>query len=333
MAGSHQIWSMDLVGGTVAPLVGNGRESTLNGTLAEAELAQPSGVTFDDTGRLYFADSESSSIRYADVLEAAGRTGIVAGSDQNLFEFGDEDGSGTAARLQHPLGVVFREETGTLLIADTYNSKIKEVDLTTNTVTTRFGAEHGWSDGTAALFYEPGGLSLDGDALYVADTNNHAIRVVDLTAGTTTTLVLKGIENYNPPPDAADFAGTVIQLAPITTGPGPGSFVLEFVLPAGYKVNEDAPSSVQWFVSGDAVTMDETANQSLTGVTFPVEIAAEFAAGASSVTADVTVIYCRADAESLCLIEQVRFMAPINVVAGGPSARIPLPHAIVVPDI
>ncbi len=333
MAGSHQIWSMDLVGGTVAPLVGNGRESTLNGTLAEAELAQPSGVTFDDTGRLYFADSESSSIRYADVLEAAGRTGIVAGSDQNLFEFGDEDGSGTAARLQHPLGVVFREETGTLLIADTYNSKIKEVDLTTNTVTTRFGAEHGWSDGTAALFYEPGGLSLDGDALYVADTNNHAIRVVDLTAGTTTTLVLKGIENYNPPPDAADFAGTVIQLAPITTGPGPGSFVLEFVLPAGYKVNEDAPSSVQWFVSGDAVTMDEAANQSLTGVTFPVEIAAEFAAGASSVTADVTVIYCRADAESLCLIEQVRFMAPINVVAGGPSARIPLPHAIVVPDI
>ena len=333
MAGSHQIWSMDLAGSTIAPLVGNGRESTFNGALAEAELAQPSGVTFDSAGRLYFADSESSSIRYADVLEPAGRTGIVVGSDENLFEFGDEDGVGTAARLQHPLGVVFREEAGTLLIADTYNSKIKEVDLSTNTVATRSGAEHGWADGNAALFYEPGGLSLDGDDLYVADTNNHAIRVVDLTTDTTTTLVLKGVENFNPPPDAADFAGTVVQMDPITTGPGPGSFVLEFVLPTDYKVNEDAPSSVQWFVSGNAVTMEEAANQSLTGVTFPVEIAAEFAAGASSVTADVTVIYCRADAESLCLIEQVRFLAPITVEGDGPSARIPLPHVIVVPDI
>jgi len=333
MAGSHQIWSMDLAGGTIAPLVGNARESTFNGALAEAELAQPSGVAFDTAGRLYFADSESSSIRYADVLEPAGRTGIVAGSDENLFEFGDEDGVGTAARLQHPLGVVFRSDTGTLLIADTYNSKIKEVDLSTNTVTTRYGAEHGWADGASPLFYEPGGLSLDDDTLYVADTNNHVIRTIDLTTGSTTTLVLKGIENFNPPPDAEDFAGKVIQLDSIKTGPGPGSFVLEFALPTGYKVNEDAPSSVQWFVSGDAVTMDDAANRSLTGTIFPVEIAAEFSEGASSVTADVTVIYCRADAESLCLIEQVRFLVPITVDAVGPSARIPLPHVIVVPDI
>jgi DNA-binding beta-propeller fold protein YncE len=333
MAGSHQIWSMDLTTGTIGPLVGNGRESTLNGTLAAAELAQPSGLAFDAAGRLYFADSESSSIRYADVLETAGTTGVVAGSDKNLFEFGDEDGVGTSARLQHPLGVVFREATGTLFVADTYNSKIKEIDLDGNTVTTRYGAQQGWADGTAAQFYEPGGLSLAGDKLYVADTNNHAIRVVDLTTDTTATIVLKGIENFNPPPDAAEYAGEVVQLGPITTGPGPGSFVLDFTLPVGYKVNEDAPSSVQWFVSGDAVTMDAAANRSLTGTSFPVEVAAEFAAGASSVTADVTVIYCREDAESLCLIEQVRFQAALTVVADGPSARIPLPHEIVVPDI
>ena len=333
MAGSHQIWSMDLAAGTVAPMVGNGRESTANGALTEAELAQPSGVAFDGAGRLYFADSESSSIRYADVLEADGRTGIVAGSDESLFEFGDEDGAGTAARLQHPLGVAFSEASGTLLIADTYNSKIKEIDLATNTVTTRYGTEHGWADGEAPLFYEPGGLSLAGDMLYVADTNNHVIRVIDLTSDTTTTLVLKGIEAFNPPPDTEDFAGEVVKLDPITTGPGPGSFVLEFELPDGYKVNEDAPSSVQWFVSGDAVEMDEAADRSLTGATFPIEVAAEFTAGTSSVTADATVIYCRADAESLCLIEQVRFLAPITVAADGPSARIPLLHTIVVPDI
>ncbi len=101
MAGTHQIWSMDLTTGIVGPLVGNGRESTANGPLAAAELAQPSGVTFDAAGRLYFADSESSSIRYAEVLEPAGVTGVVAGSDASLFDFGDE-GQRLLLVVHHP---------------------------------------------------------------------------------------------------------------------------------------------------------------------------------------------------------------------------------------
>ena len=45
----------------------------------------------------------------------------------DLFEFGDVDGSGDEVRLQHPLGVAFAYGDK-LLIADTYNHKIKQLD-------------------------------------------------------------------------------------------------------------------------------------------------------------------------------------------------------------
>ena len=50
-------------------------------------------------------------------------------------------------------------------------------------------------------------------------------------------------------------------------------------------------------------------------------------------TADLTVIYCRDDAESLCFIEQLRFVVPVTVAADGASARIALPFAIDVPNV
>jgi DNA-binding beta-propeller fold protein YncE len=333
MAGTHQIWSFDVAGGTIGPLVGNARESTKNGPLADAELAQPSGLALDERGRLYIADAESSSIRFADVTDPDGITGTLAGSDQSLFEFGDEDGLGTTARLQHPLAVVYDDADDMLIIADTYNSKIKRIDPIDGSVTTWLGTEQGWTDGADPRFFEPGGLSLAGDTLYVADTNNHAIRLVDVATGTTETLVVKGIERFEPPPDAEGYRGTIVPIDPVTAGPGPASFVLDVRLPDRYKVNEDAPSSVSWFVTGAGVTMGDGADRSLTGTTFPVEVAADLAVGESLVTADLTVIYCRDGAESLCFIEQLRFEVSVSVEEGGASARINLPFTIDVPSV
>ena len=63
MAGSHQIWVMDTDSRQIGPFAGSGLEGTDDGPLAIADLAQPSGLTLDGKGRLYFADSEGSSIR------------------------------------------------------------------------------------------------------------------------------------------------------------------------------------------------------------------------------------------------------------------------------
>lgn len=122
MAGTHQIWVMNLKSREVQPYAGSGAEGRIDGPLLQAALAQPSGITSDGR-RLFFADSEVSSIRWAD-LPPGNHVGTIVGVD--LFEFGDHDGQGEQVRLQHPLGVIFSK--GLLYVADTYNNKIKVVD-------------------------------------------------------------------------------------------------------------------------------------------------------------------------------------------------------------
>ena len=331
MAGFHQIWSIDLAGGIATPAVGSAREGVANGSITEAELAHPSGLAFDGAGRLYFADSESSAIRWADALTPEGMTGVLAGTDVNLFDFGDEDGIGTTARLQHPLGVAWDAVTGDVLVADTYNSKIKRIDPATGATETFLGSGHGWADGTEPLFYEPGGIAINGRTLYVADTNNHVIRKVDLETGSTGTLVLHGIEQFSPPPDNAAYAGTIIELDPVAVGVGAGTVELAIDLPPDHKVNEEAPSSVEFHVAGGVVDFPQGETQSLTGTDLPRTIEATFNAGEGTVTADLTLLYCRDDAVGLCIIEQVRFVQPLISSAGDP-ATVTLHHAVTLPN-
>lgn len=67
-------------------------------------------------------------------------------------------------------------------VADTYNHKLKKLDIAKNTITTLSGSGFDAIDGRTQPFNEPGGLcvSADGKKLYVADTNNHVIRIVEL---------------------------------------------------------------------------------------------------------------------------------------------------------
>ena len=190
MAGPHQLWSLAQSENRVAPYAGSGREDITDGPLSSAALAQPSGIT-NDGHKLYFADSETSSIRTAD-LDRNGRVSTIVG--QGLFEFGDVDGTGPEVRLQHPLGICWHD--GVLYIADAYNHKIKKVYPNTQAAMTFLGTgERGSQDGPGneATFYEPGGVSAANGKLYVADTNNHAIRVADLATGEVTTLVIRGL--------------------------------------------------------------------------------------------------------------------------------------------
>lgn len=188
MAGSHQIWIVDLVRQLSIPYAGSGREARIDGMVDDAAFAQPSGLALrDDT--LYVADSESNIVR-AITLPPKNEVRTIAGGD--LFEFGDQDGRGDKARFQHPLGIVAAR--GVLFVADTYNHRIRTVDPVTGNVRTFAGTgEEGARDGAAAgaSFHEPGGLSATTDALYVADTNNHVIRRVALTGGRVETLSLR----------------------------------------------------------------------------------------------------------------------------------------------
>ena len=190
MAGFHQLWSLDLSTKEARPYAGNGRERIVDGVLAEAELAQPSGIVTDGE-MLYFTDSETSAIRTAG-LGRMGRVETIVGL--HLFEFGDVDGVGEKVRLQHPIGIDILD--GVLYVTDTYNNKIKRVYPATREACGFIGTGvAGDVDGPAdeAQFHEPAGLSIANGKIYVADTNNHAIRVADLETMKVGTLALTGI--------------------------------------------------------------------------------------------------------------------------------------------
>src|SRR5580704_3536910 len=126
MAGAHQIWAHPLGGDSIHLFAGTGREDVQDGPREEAAFAQPSGLTSDGRS-LFVADSEGSAIRRVSlaapiVVETlAGTSGLEGG--QSLFAFGDVDGKGANARLQHPLGITYA--SGRLYVADSYNHKIK----------------------------------------------------------------------------------------------------------------------------------------------------------------------------------------------------------------
>ncbi len=168
MAGSHQLWTFETKTGALRHLAGSGWEDIVDGPATMARLAQPSGLAM--IGRkLYFADSEVSAIRAVDLPDM--RTESLVGT--GLFDYGDVDGVGIEkAKMQHPLGVAVWN--GKLLIADTYNSKIKVLDADTHEVKTLLGPKQ-------LPMWEPSGLAVVGELLYIADTNHHRVIEVKLS--------------------------------------------------------------------------------------------------------------------------------------------------------
>ncbi|MBI4457982.1 redoxin domain-containing protein [Candidatus Uhrbacteria bacterium] len=189
MAGSHQIWRLDLASGRIEPWAGNGRENIVDGDRRNAELAQPSGLSlFGD--ELYFADSEVSALRVCHLKSGEVETLVGTG----LFDFGFRDGAFDAALLQHCLGVCAAD--GKVYVADAYNHAVREADLAARTVKTLVGRmkdKKVCMIGDAACellpLSEPNDVELVGRKLYIADTNNHLIRVLDLP-----TMALKDVK-------------------------------------------------------------------------------------------------------------------------------------------
>ena len=271
-------------------------------------------------GQLYVADSEANIIRAVD-LKPDGEVRTLAGGD--LFDFGDVDGKGDDVRLQHPLGLALWN--GNVLIADTYNHKIKILDPQTRTVRTFVGTgKPGQAGGTSPSFYEPGGLSVANGKLYVTDTNNHAVRIVDLKTKETTTLAIKGLQ---PPASSPAMEIADAEVAPnaeeikVTSqklrAGATGSLLIDVALPAGYHLNPSAPQRFRVAVEkgSQALTIDTKNGASTTrGLQLPLRIPIRtLDAGVAELRVSLTLYYCREDNTGTCRIKTLVWHAPIEV--------------------
>lgn len=310
MAGPHQLWVYVPQQNVVEVFAGTGREDIIDGPLVEAALAQPSGLATDGQN-LYFADSEVSALRMVDL--AAGQVKTLIGT--GLFDFGDRDGAFEQALLQHVLGVAYKD--GKVYLADTYNHKIKVADLQSRTLSTFVGTgSPGVGSVTAPQFYEPGGIGIAGDLLYVADTNNNAVRVVNLNTKEVSTLNLdlsewqmRNQQNVfevfgNPQP-------VVLRDNPVQNE---GEIQIEFQFPENFHFNPLAQPIVQLRVTGESGRQWTGSKfvPVVQGDTIAFSLEGNDAPDPQKVEVSVTYYYCRDDNQGQCMIGSALFELPVN---------------------
>ncbi|XP_066138523.1 NHL repeat-containing protein 2 [Euwallacea fornicatus] len=261
MAGTHQIWALFLDDtvwwkckkyskGTCINIAGSGREENRNNSYPNsAAFAQPSGLALCEKSKeLYIADSESSSVRRLSLVD--GKVTPVVGGERNpnnLFAFGDQDGVLAEAKLQHALGLTMSPDESILYVADTYNHKLKKVDVSENKLTTVQFSSTLDNEGQLAEFREPGGLCItaDGKKIYMADTNNHQIKVLILGRNHNVTSIQKldlTDDGKSGAPSAT--SNTILPISkPIKLSSKGGKVLLKFDLQfvKGLKLTPEAP--------------------------------------------------------------------------------------------
>jgi hypothetical protein len=273
-----------------------------------ATLAQPSGLATDGE-TLYWVDPESSALRRVPI---GGEGDVETLVGTGLFDYGDRDGRGTQAQFQHPQGVALLDEA--VYVADTYNHRIRVYDPVSKEVGTAAGSERGWTDGVAGAvqFDEPGGLSAAGGLLYIADTNNHLVRVYNPADGSVSTLTLTNLSAI-----AAATPGRVtkVDLPPQRVAPGATNLRVTISTPAEFHLNGSGPSRLDLATSNSSVVelgeRTVTWSSDETEVTFPVPVI--LSDGGAVITTTVSAYYCRTGAEALCFIGMFELNLPLEV--------------------
>ncbi len=207
---------------TLAGLAGH--PGSNDGAGDNAQFRNPWGVAADRNGTVYVADTSSSTLRK---ITPGGVVSTLAGLAGHP---GASDGLGAQARFWNPHGVA-ADSAGNIYVADTGNSTIRKITAAglVSTLAGRAGSP-GLADGGPGLsqLRHPQNLAVDPSGrIYVADTDNLAIRVLSST-GALSTLAMAGEAGH---PDAlavdglgnlyvADTFNNVIRKAALADGGG-----------------------------------------------------------------------------------------------------------------
>ena len=161
-------------------VAGNG-EASFSGERSPATNATlhfPSDVALDTNGNIYFSDTENHRVRRVDL--STGLISTVAGN--GVPGNRGVGGPGTDTRLHSPEGLAF-DSDGRLYIADTENDRVLRLNVRSGIIRAIIDPASN-STSTVAVFDSPTALAMDlADNLYIAETGNHRIRMVDLDAG------------------------------------------------------------------------------------------------------------------------------------------------------
>ncbi len=236
-SGTDQILNYNISKEWVSVLAGDGSQGIMDGKYPNNILAQTSDMSVYNR-KLYFTDSESSSLR---VMDEAGEVKTLIGKD--LFKFGRKNGGKQEALMQHPMGLMV-DDTGAY-ISDSFNHIIRRYDLSSGQISTLVGGKKrgdNLGSGSATEFDQPEGIISVLNNFYVVDSNNN--RIVILNRGNFNSTILDVM-----PPLKLTKEGFLQYLPNLTKLPeiavkSDAEISLKIDLKKGWKINEMGPSFV-----------------------------------------------------------------------------------------
>ena len=328
-AGRHQIWVIELSSnGRTATWVdvfaGTGAEGLDDGPRLSATLSQPSGLAADSS-TLWFTDPEASAVRSIELGSNGQLTTLIG---EGLFSWGDTVGASEATKLQHAVGIELLG--GDLYVADTYNHRIKVIESqSTNSRVVAGNGEPGLTDGFggAAQLDEPSGLSGADGTLFIADTNNHRIRTLDIATGELTTLKFSNQQSAALLRRTA--ADEIVTFPLQTVSPGTLDLTVELFVPTAYEFNSDGTFVLEIEIQNASMSRIEgRSSYQAQGPTMPQQFSLIIEEEEDlRIQADATVFYCPARNATFCLLRHVQLAVPIAVEDSGVK-NISLTHEL-----
>ena len=168
-AGDNRIWRLDLGRSTIELLAGNGKLAVMDGSGSMASFGEPVSLACVQQ-TLYVCDASGSAIR--SVHTRTGAVSTLVGQDP--WQFGRVDGPRTDARMQHPQALALEPDAPVLWIADAGNDSLRRL---------RLGGGELTSFDLPQRLHAPGGLAIGSDAVWIADTDAHAVLRLDPVSG------------------------------------------------------------------------------------------------------------------------------------------------------
>jgi sugar lactone lactonase YvrE len=246
-----------------AQIIGAGKGySGDNGPAIQAALNNPGGIAVASAGDVYFSDSNNHVIRRIDprnnITTVVGNNALGAG-------FSGDYAVATQAQLDSPDGIAIAPD-GDLIVADSHNNRIRRIDRQTSIITTVAGSgEAGFDgdDGPAidALLNSPSGVAAapNGD-IYIADTLNYRIRMIDHATGYIHTVAGDGsaAENGAPVGDGGPATSASLNMpSDVAIGPNGDIYVADMhhqrvrMIDARTRLITTVAGNGRWGNSGD----------------------------------------------------------------------------------